>query len=274
MRFKGIKNLVDYFIGKPKKITKPVNYILAGNGAKEIRENEIAVFTLQTDKVAGLEPIPDQIKLKLPKIELNLLFQIISFFKEVYRKQKSEAMAQIYWDRKKERCFIYIPEQEVSGASVEFKRDLELDKEHLLIADIHSHGNMDAFFSGTDNKDEQESRFFGVIGHIQEPLPRVKLRAIVGGKPFDIDLEDLFSISKDFPESWLDNIKLKAFEKSFNENQCSLWNDEIFKDNHIDRRAKDEDRAFLVEELAITANEELDREEKEELIKLLRDESA
>lgn len=274
MRFKSIKGLVDYFIGNPKKITKPVNYILAGNGAKEVRENEIAVFTVQTNKVAGLEPIPDQIKLKLPKIELSLLFQIISFFKEVYRKQKSEAMAQIYWDRKKERYFVHIPEQEVSGASVDFKRDLELDKEHLLIADIHSHGNMEPFFSGTDNRDEQESRFFGVIGNIEEPLPRVKVRAIVGGKPFDIKLEDFFSIPKDFQESWLDKVKFKTFGKSFNENQGSLWDDEIFKDNHIDRRPKDEDRAFLVEELAITANEELDKEEKEELIKLLRDESA
>lgn len=223
------KKLCGYSIGTPKKFEKKINYVLAGNGGVEIRENEIGVFSAVTKKVPGLEPVREGLLMKLPKISLRILLQIVAFFKDVNMRYGSEAIVQIFWDRKKKEYFCSCPKQEVSGASVDFKRDKPMEKKYLLVADVHSHNDMDAFFSYTDDKDEKETRLFGVIGNIREPLPNIQFRASSGNSSVEISLEDIFDLKQEYPKAWLKQIKLKKFELgNYSGRQGSLWDNREF----------------------------------------------
>lgn len=221
------RKLCGYSVGMPKKFEKKINYVLAGNGGVEIRENEIGVFSAVTKKVPGLDPIREGLLMKLPKIPFAILLQIMSFFKDINNRYGTEAIVQIYWDRQKKEYFCSCPRQEVSGASVDFKRDKEKEKRYLLVADVHSHNEMGAFFSGTDDRDEKEIRLFGVIGNIRDPLPDVQFRASSGNGSAEISLEDIFETRREYPKSWFKQIKIKEFEldKDYPRYQKTLWSD-------------------------------------------------
>jgi PRTRC genetic system protein A len=219
--------LCQYSIGMPDNPEKKIRYVLAGNGAIEIRENEIGIFSAVTKKVPGLDMAPEGVKMKLPKIPLSILFQIIAFFKDINLIHGSEAIIQIYWDREKKEYFCFCPKQEVCGSSLEFKRDKEKDKKYLLVADIHSHNIMSTFFSGTDDKDEKEARLFGVIGNIMDQLPDVMFRASSGNSSVEIPLEKIFEIRQEYPDSWLKQVKVK--NDNLWENQLGFWEDKKLK---------------------------------------------
>jgi PRTRC genetic system protein A len=45
-----------------------------------------------------------------------------------------------------------------------------------IVLDLHSHHTLPAFFSPTDDSDEQEGRFYAVIGRLDLPTPQLVLR--------------------------------------------------------------------------------------------------
>lgn len=92
------------------------------------------------------------------------------------------------------KYFYYVPHQTVTFASVNFFRNpqLEYNERYILVADIHSHGTIDAFFSLVDNADELGTRLFAVFGGYQGNYmyPDIKIRAGSGGlfKPVPKDM--------------------------------------------------------------------------------------
>ena len=80
------------------------------------------------------------------------------------------------------------PTQERSEASVTY------NKLPSLIMDIHSHGYFEAFFSGTDNKDEQGLCFYMVVGRLNTLLPEVELRLGAYGYFVPLEIEDVFDV--------------------------------------------------------------------------------
>ena len=230
------KKLCGYSVGRPKKFEKKINYVLAGNGGVEIRENEIGVFSAVTKKVPGLEPVKEGLQMRLPKIPLLILLQIISFFKDINNKHGSEAIVQIFWNRQKKEYFCYCPKQEVSGASVDFKRDKEKEKRYLLVADVHSHNDMDAFFSFTDDKDEKETRLFGVVGNVDKALPNIQFRASSGNGSIEVSLEEIFDLKRKYPKSWFKQVKTKELGLGNYGRQRSLWPDKEFSRLNADPR--------------------------------------
>ncbi len=47
---------------------------------------------------------------------------------------------------------------------------------HNVVLELHSHNTMPAFFSKTDDADEQGGRFYAVIGHLEQANPEIVLR--------------------------------------------------------------------------------------------------
>ena len=114
-----------------------------------------------------------------------------------------------------------------------------MEKKYLLVADVHSHNDMDAFFSYTDDKDEKETRLFGVIGNIREPLPNIQFRASSGNSSVEISLEDIFDLKQEYPKAWLKQIKLKKFELgNYSGRQGSLWSDKELDRLNADKSIK------------------------------------
>jgi len=62
-----------------------------------------------------------------------------------------------------------------------------------ILAQIHSHGRLGAFFSPTDNANETEFRIFGVVAKVDSYLPEVIFRLGVYGHHFTLNMQSVFS---------------------------------------------------------------------------------
>lgn len=204
--YTSIKNMQE---GKAK-----ISYLMARDGfVYENRINELGLFVAKAENVYDLDQWQEGFKFALPKIPNKHLHQIVSLFKHFYNtfNTKKETMAQIFWDRKKQEYFVYIPYQNVSTVSINAERNYELEQQHLLVLDIHSHPGK-AFFSATDNIDEKETRLYAVVGNLKG-VPEILLRASCAGKYVYLVISDVFEhvdlISEmPFPESWVKRVSI------------------------------------------------------------------
>jgi len=217
------KMLVEHCIDDiPKDCKKKVIYVLKGDGVWQIRKNNIGIFVVHmaNAKVPGLKKdLEEGWDLHVPLIPPSLLESTISFFREVYRQYQTEAHVQFFYDTKKEEYLLHCPKQEVTAGSVKYERDKGFEKPHLiLVLEMHSHGGMSAFFSGTDDGDEKDDRFYGVVGKIKQFQPEMKFRLSIGGFKYDLNADNIFDLrthDKKFPNKWLKNVtkkELKIFD--------------------------------------------------------------
>ena len=61
-----------------------------------------------------------------------------------------------------------------------------------VVAEFHSHGSSRAFFSATDDRDEQGFRIYGVVGRLADALPELRLRVGVYGHFAPADWPQVF----------------------------------------------------------------------------------
>lgn len=94
---------------------------------------------------------------ELPKVPGYLFKGIINFYQKIHSINKNEVMAQIWWDKVNKEYKVEVPEQKVSGASIQYDsvKGFYSNPDMELIVTSHSHHTMSAFFSGTDNSDEK-----------------------------------------------------------------------------------------------------------------------
>ena len=62
-----------------------------------------------------------------------------------------------------------------------------------VVAEFHSHGGSRAFFSATDDRDEQGFRIYGVVGRLDDPEPELSLRVGVYGHFAPLEWSQVFS---------------------------------------------------------------------------------
>lgn len=176
----------------------PLALVWQKTGIMEVRQN--AVMRVATPVAAGASPLPEVIRagveFKLPPVPFAVLQQVVTFFRAVETAHKSEAFAQIAYDVSEGHYYVSVPPQSVSGAHVEHRGPI-IPEDHLLLSDVHSHSTMGAFWSGTDDKDEQAHplRLFGVIGKITQPVPEMRWRVWSGTKFHDLTVGEIFDLS-------------------------------------------------------------------------------
>ncbi|MGB9825979.1 MAG: Mov34/MPN/PAD-1 family protein [Desulfofundulus sp.] len=196
-----------------KEGVKPPSFfrVHAREGIYEVRCNEIGLFsTLLESWENDAEPEWwEGVKLFLPKINVSLLMKIISFFRTVNRHFGGvEALAYIFWSTSEKQYYVYCPVQTVSGISIDVVYDQELYmklEEDVLVMEIHSHHNMNAFFSAVDDEYEKATRFYGVVGKIDKFFPDIKVRYANARTHREIPPEAVFQMPH-FPASWLENV--------------------------------------------------------------------
>lgn len=132
---------------------------------------------------------------KLPPIPSELYMAAYFFFKRISDRHNTEAALQLFYDCEDNSYFLSVPTQYVSHAAVEYERDYELECNYLLVADIHSHGIIPAFFSSTDDADELGTRLFIVFGGFRTEW-HACIRAGSGGYFKDLQKDDIFSMEE------------------------------------------------------------------------------
>lgn len=200
-------DLADLFFGsrgevKIEELESDKDFCLGmfSDGVWESRRNDIGLFSYLKHpfQVPYLsKPGYKVFELALPKIPYGIILGISEFYKKIMGSHAgAEAMVQIWWNRKKEEYFTYVPVQKVGAASVRFDHSEELqnDSNVIWVMDTHSHNTMNAFFSGGDNADEKSTRIFGVLGKLNTDNWESKWRAGCNGQYVDLSMEDILDM--------------------------------------------------------------------------------
>ena len=69
---------------------------------------------------------------------------------------------------------------------------LEYVRPEGVVAEFHSHGRSRAFFSATDDRDEQGFRIYGVAGRLDKYRPELSLRVGVYGHFAPVEWSQVF----------------------------------------------------------------------------------
>lgn len=198
-----------------------------------VRKNVIGTF-LRKDKeekhTYGLPVGPEpSFEFALPKIPAYILKWQVSFYRQVMKDlSNSEAYCTIMWDPETKEYFIFVPKQDVSGASVDWK-PIERSQAHptcIPVVCCHSHNTMSAYFSSTDDKDEKDDMLYMVMGNLDKNPAKYSLRASAyGSECLKLPVEDVFEFSEEFPtwdsifqnedyevpEDWMNKVSRKVY---------------------------------------------------------------
>lgn len=128
-------------------------YLIAKDGILLKKKVGLLESLAPVDKISILGDLKPTARLHIEKIPGSVFAKIYSFFKEVYKEYSSECIALLFYNPTTKKYKPYIPNQEVSGASLDYVKNRTF-KDHMLMGSIHSHAGMTAFHSGTDKDDE------------------------------------------------------------------------------------------------------------------------
>jgi PRTRC genetic system protein A len=130
----------------------------------------------------GVAVLDEYARLRVAKIPSPLLTAARASAK---RHLPNEAMYQFTWTAA-QRWAVEMPKQTGTPVSLSF------EDTPGTILDLHSHGILSAFFSDTDNNDEQGLRLYAVIGKIDTDAPEILCRIGVYGHHLEIPATDIF----------------------------------------------------------------------------------
>lgn len=146
-----------------------------------------------------LEPL---VELAFGKLPSALLDEFIEMAKD---RCPNECAAWIVWNEQDESLRL-IPLEEISvgTAHVQFHRPVLAGHEHLVV-DLHSHGKLPAFFSGTDDHDDAgEFKISVVVGNCDSQNTSIRSRICANGLFIDTTPPGKDAIQElEGGESWL-----------------------------------------------------------------------
>ncbi len=144
---------------------------------------------LMANDLRALVDILPHARLKVRRIPSTWLYSVLQ---SARRHLPNEVMYQFSYAADRWHC--YKPTQQAERTAVDFADSGE------AVVDLHSHGSMPAFFSETDNADEQGLRFYAVIGEVDSAEPKLALRVGVYGYHWNVPVSTVFTDAGPFTE--------------------------------------------------------------------------
>jgi PRTRC genetic system protein A len=197
-----------------KQTPLPVNsslayqYILAGNGVFIRAETSFfaVLLPIAPCPVRGLLPLKQHFRLKVPPIPGKLLNTVLADARRARRTDGGLNEVLYHFHHHGRTVQVKKPAQQATAVSVITNHG---DGKSIL-CDLHSHGNMRAFFSQIDDADEQAAKVYAVIGKL-ESVPEIRLRVGVYGYWMPLPITAVFSDSGPFND---------LSQEEQNDNQC------------------------------------------------------
>ena len=121
-------------------------------------------------EVRGLAPVSEKLELAHGPIPAHLFELGLGW---MLAAPDTERFFAVRWDGDAYR--LVVPPQEGTGSSLTYQPP------GGVIAEFHSHARHRAFFSATDDGDEQGFRVYGVVGRLDTPAPELTLRLGIYG---------------------------------------------------------------------------------------------
>lgn len=197
------KNIVTYYLHQSRSL--PPNdalayqYVLAAAGLYLRAANHFfdVLLPIARCPVRGLLPLQPHFRLEVPRLPARLLDAVLSDARRARCRNGGlkEALYQFHHDGA--RVSVLKPPQRATAASVVGAEG----NSARVILDLHSHGGMPAFWSATDDGDEQGFRAYGVIGRL-DTEPEIRLRLGVYGCWFSLPVTALFEGTGPFMDTY------------------------------------------------------------------------
>ncbi len=131
--------------------------------------------------VRGLAPVSEKVTLPNGRIPARLFEVGLRWFQDA---PDTERFFAVRWDGHAYRPVV--PPQAGSRASLIYQPPSG------VVAEFHSHGSLSAFFSATDDRDEQGFRVYGVVGRLHSARPELRLRVGVYGHFAPVEWSQVF----------------------------------------------------------------------------------
>ena len=159
------------------------DYVLGAGGLYV--QSESANLTARTlvapAAVRGLAPVTEKLELAHGPIPAHVFEMGLSW---MLAAPDTERFFAVGWDGDNYR--LVVPPQEGTGSSLTYRPPSG------VIAEFHSHGSHRAFFSATDDGDEQGFRVYGVVGRLVAAQPELTLRLGIYGHFAQLDWRQVF----------------------------------------------------------------------------------
>jgi len=175
----------------PVPANKAFAYVLAGDGLfKMARSRHLTAMVRVTtwrQPLPGLQLMDHPTLGRWPMLPASLLDACLDHARRVAWARPVEQLYQFFIRGK--RVHVHRPEQAGSAGQILYSA-MEIDPADVIL-DLHSHHNMAASFSGTDDRDETGFQVYGVIGRIHT-RPEVRFRVGVYGDFAPIPASQVF----------------------------------------------------------------------------------
>ena len=132
-------------------------------------------------EVRGLAPVTEKVELAHGRIPAHLFEAGLRWFQD---DPQTERLFAVRWVGDSYR--LVVPEQEGTATSLAYTPLT------AVVAEFHSHGTSRAFFSKTDDRDEQGFRVYGVAGRLDTDRPELSIRVGVYGHFAPVEWSQVF----------------------------------------------------------------------------------
>lgn len=189
-----------HFNTGPTPVTPPgklYTYVLAGNGvfiAAQRPELEAVALVSETD-VRGLPDAAPYANFHLPRVPEAVTRACFNRARSVCVGDAKPREVLFYLIHEERGWRMVEPEQHADGASCRPADPSNEDCARSVI-ELHSHHEMKAFWSGTDDADETGFKLYAVIGRIFSE-PTLRVRAGVYGYFVELPAGDVFELPPD-----------------------------------------------------------------------------
>ena len=160
------------------------DYVL-GSGGVYVQSKSahlVARVLVASCQVRGLAPVTGKVALSHGPIPAELFELGLRWFQA---DPSTERLFAVRWDGQAYR--LVVPEQAGTATSLAYRPPAG------VVAEFHSHGRARAFFSATDDRDEQGFRIYGVAGRLDTDRPELSLRVGVYGHFAPLDWSQVFN---------------------------------------------------------------------------------
>ena len=159
------------------------DYVLGSGGVYVQSESAhlTARVTVASCEVRGLAPVAEKVELVHGPIPAALFELGLRWFED---DPDTERLFAVRWDGDGYR--LVVPPQAGTATRLAYLPPAG------VVAEFHSHGGSRAFFSKTDDGDEQGFRIYGVVGRLDSDRPELSLRVGVYGHFAPLDWPQVF----------------------------------------------------------------------------------
>ena len=159
------------------------DYVLGSGGLYVQSEgaNLTARILVAPADVRGLAPVSEKLTLAHGLIPAHIFALGLNW---MLAAPDTERLFAVGWDAGAYR--LVVPPQEGTGSALTYRPPSG------VVAEFHSHGKHRAFFSATDDGDEQGFRIYAVVGRLDAPQPELTLRLGIYGHFAPLDWRQVF----------------------------------------------------------------------------------